>query len=205
MTYEAIRCLASCDDAEALDELGTLTVAGDEFLRRMAVEVIGKHPRGRELRQRVLAALRDPSEYVKRTACDVVAQWKWAEAHQLVLILVKEPVASTRESALRALAAIWADSDYALVFSVYRHDPETGVRREAAWTLRQCVGTENWHQVFDALRQDGLPRHRVWACEIAETFGGPDVLPALVSLMNDDDGHVRKSAARTHQTIRARD
>jgi HEAT repeat protein len=205
MTYEAIRCLVSREDAEALDELSKLTVARDQFLRRMAVEVIGKHPRGRELRERVLAALRDPSEYVKRTACDVVAQWKWADAHQLVLILVKEPVASTRESALRALAAIWTDSDFALVFSVYRHDPETYVRQEAAWTLRQCASTENWRQVFDALHQDGLPRHRVWACELAESFGGPDVLPPLVSLMNDDDGHVRKSAARTHQTIRAHD
>jgi len=204
MIYEAIRSLVSRDDAEALDELSRLTVAEDQFLRRTAVEVIGKHPRGRELRERVLAAFRDPSEYVKRTACDVVAQWKWAEAHQPVLLLVKEPVAATRESALRALTAIWTDSDFALVLGIYQHDPEIGVRREAAWTLRQCIGAENWRQVFDALGLDRLPRHRVWACEIAEAFGCPDVLPALAPFMNDGDGHVRKSAARASQTISAR-
>ncbi|MCK1297736.1 HEAT repeat domain-containing protein [Bradyrhizobium sp. 24] len=44
----------------------------------------------------------------------------------------------------------------------------------------------------------------MWACEIANTFGDPDVLPALTPLLNDDDGHVRKSAAQAHQAIGAR-
>ncbi|WP_247359433.1 HEAT repeat domain-containing protein [Bradyrhizobium sp. 134] len=52
--------------------------------------------------------------------------------------------------------------------------------------------------------RDELPRHRLWACEIANTFGDPDVLPALTPLLNDDDGHVRKSAAQAHQAIGAR-
>ncbi|KJC57991.1 hypothetical protein UP10_23545 [Bradyrhizobium sp. LTSPM299] len=127
MTHEAIRSLVSRNDPEALGELGTLSVAGDEFVRRTAVEVIGKHPRGRELHKAILAALGDRSAYVRRTALDVVAQWKWVEAHTFVSPLLKEPAASTRECALRALAAIWTEADFAPVFDIYQQEePRSG-------------------------------------------------------------------------------
>jgi hypothetical protein len=40
------------------------------------LEVIGFHARGRELQAVVLNAICDSSEYVVRTACDVVERWE---------------------------------------------------------------------------------------------------------------------------------
>ncbi|MET4601938.1 HEAT repeat protein [Bradyrhizobium sp. JR4.1] len=204
MTHEAIRNLLARDDDEALGELRTLSTASDAFVRRTAIEVIGQHKRGHELRTIIAAAFSDTSDYVRRTACGIVEQWKLAEAHDLVLPLLRAPEASTRECALRALAEIWHEADFHSTFDLYRRDPEIGVRKEAARTLRRGAAAGNWRLLFDAFSRDELPRHRLWACEIAETFGDPDVLPALTLLLNDDDGHVRKSAAHAHQAIGAR-
>ncbi|MDH2343842.1 HEAT repeat domain-containing protein [Bradyrhizobium sp. SSUT18] len=204
MTYEAIRRLISRDDDEVINELRALSTASDAFVRRTAIEVIGQHRRGHELRATIVAALSDTSDYVRRTTCGIVEQWKLAEAHDLVLLLLKEPEAPTRECALRTLAAIWNNADFQTVFGLYKRDPEIAVRREAAWTLRQGAAANDWQLLFDAFCEDELPRHRSWACELAETFGGPDVLPTLVSLTKDVDGHVRKSAACAYQAIRVR-
>ena len=204
MTHEAIRSLVSRDDDEALSELRTLSAASDAFVRRTAFEVIGQHKRWYELRATILAALSDPSDYVRRTACGIVGQRNLAEAHDLMLPLLRGYEASTRECALRALAKSWREADFETVFDLYRNDPEIRVRKEAAWTLRQGAASGDWLRLFDAFRGDELSRQRSWACELAETFGGPNVLPALTSLMDDDDGHVRKAAARAHQAIVAR-
>jgi HEAT repeat protein len=204
MTHEAIRNLLARDDEEALGELLTLSTASDAFVRRTAIEVIGQHKRGHELRAIIAAAFSDTSDVVRRTACGIVEQWKLAEAHDLVLPLLGAPEASTRECALRALTAIWREADFQAVFDLYRRDPEIRVQKEAAWTLRRGAAAGDWRLLFDAFSGDELPRHRSWACEIAETFGDPDVLPALTSLLNDGDGHVRKSAARASEAIGAR-
>ncbi|MCK1655215.1 HEAT repeat domain-containing protein [Bradyrhizobium sp. 149] len=204
MSHEAIRSLVSRDDDEVLNELRTLAASSDAFVRRTAIEIIGQHKRGPELRTIVVAAFSDPSDYVRRTACGIVEHWKLAEAHDLVLPFLRAPEASTRECALRALANIWHEADFHSIFNLYRRDPEIGVRKEAAWTLRRGAAASNWRLLFDAFSRDELPRHRLWACEIAETFGDPDVLPALTPLLNDGDGHVRKSAAHAHQAIGAR-
>ena len=204
MSHEAIRCLVSRDDDEALNELRTLAAASDAFVRRTAIEIIGQHKRGHELRTVITAAFSDTSGYVRRAACGVVEHWKLADAHDLLLPLLREPEASTRVCALRALAGIWRDADFQAVFDLYSRDPEIGVRRAAAWTLRRSAVAGDWRRLFGAFSGDGLPRHRSWACEIAEIFGDPDVLPALASLMDDHDGHVRKFAARAHQAVSAR-
>ncbi|SDH28878.1 HEAT repeat-containing protein [Bradyrhizobium sp. Rc2d] len=204
MSHEAIRSLVLRDDDKALNELRTLAAARDAFVRRTAIEVIGQHKRGPELRVIVIAAFSDPSDYVRRTACGIVEHWKLAEAHDPLLPLLREAEASTRECALRALAEIWRETDFQAAFDLYSRDPVISVRKEAAWTLRQNATAGDWRRLFGAFSGDQLPRHRSWACEIAETFGDPDVLPALASLTNDDDGHVRKSAARAHQAISAR-
>jgi HEAT repeat protein len=204
MTHEAIRSLVSREDDEALGELRSLSTASDAFVRRTAVDVIGQNQRGRELRAIIIAALSDASVYVRRTACDIVAQWKLTEAHDLVLPLLKEQEAPTRECALRALAAIWISTDFQLIFDLYKRDPEIRVRREAAWTLRQGAGAGDWRPLFSAFQEDELPRHRSWACELAETFGNRDDVPVLTSLIGDEDGHVRKSAALARQAILAR-
>lgn len=204
MTYEAIRSLVSRNDDEALSKLRTLSTASDAFVRRTAIEVIGQHRRGRELCAIIVAALSDQSNYVRRTACGIVELWKLAEAHDLLLLFLKEPEASTRECALRALAAVWISTDFQVVFDVYKRDPEITVRREAAWTLRQGTHADDWQPLFSAFHDDELPRHRSWACELAETFGDRDILPALASLIEDEDGHVRKSAALAQRAIMAR-
>ncbi len=81
ITHDVIRELESREDAGALKALAEAATVEDQFVRRTAMEVIGRHPRGRTLRNIILTALRDPSEYVVRTACEVVAQWKLNEAH----------------------------------------------------------------------------------------------------------------------------
>src|SRR5262245_1653215 len=100
-THQAIRDLASCNESTAVATLKeTAGLARDQFLRRTAIEVIGCHRRGRELRAVILSALTDPSEYVVRTACDVVKQWELREAHDAIAHLLANTSSSTRISAI---------------------------------------------------------------------------------------------------------
>jgi HEAT repeat protein len=153
------------------------------------------------LRGVVLKALGDHSDYVVRTACEAVARWELIEAHERVVALLANASAVTRQAAIRTLDAIWLDSDFLAIFRIYTSARETGIRREAAWVLRRRAASANRRLLFDAFRKDGLPRHRQWACELAETFSAPDIVPLLLPLASDADGHVRKAALRAIRTL----
>jgi HEAT repeat protein len=205
ITHEFIRELGSREDAGALKALAEAAAVEDQFLRRTAMDAIGRHPQGRELRTIILSAFGDPSEYVVRTACEVVAQWELNEAHELVVALLANPSKATREAAIRALGTIWVDADFPLIFRIYTNASEIDVRREAAWVLRRRVTFPHWRTLFDAFYVDELPRHRKWACELAENFSGPDILPLLSQLSSDVDGHVRKAASQAIRTLSSRE
>jgi hypothetical protein len=152
------------------------------------------------LRGVILKVLSDQSSYVVRAACEVVARWQLIEAHQRVVALLADASAETLKAAIRALDAIWLDADFLPVFRIYTSAPEIAVRREAAWVLRRRAASANWRLLFEACRNDGLPRHRQWACELAVTFSDPDVVPLLLPLASDADGHVRKAALQAIRT-----
>jgi HEAT repeat protein len=204
-THETVRELGSREDAEALKALASTAAVDDQFLRRTALEVIGRHPQGRELRGVILSAISDPSEYVVRTACEIVERWEFSEAHDLVLSLLTNASGATRRSAIRALAAIWTEADFPLVFDIYAKDFDIEVRREAAWVLRRRASPANWRTLFDAFHVDELARHRLWACELAERFSGPEILLVLSALSVDVDGHVRKAAERALHALSRRE
>jgi hypothetical protein len=75
------------------------------------------------------------------------------------------------------------------------------VRKQAAWTLNKNVGPEHWRRLFEVWAKDGLPRHRVWACSLAERFGDRTVLAELHALCSDPDGHVRMAGERAAQVV----
>jgi len=199
--HDAIRDLGAREDAGALELLADAAASSDQFLRRTAIEVIGHHRHGRELRALILGALEDGSEYVQRTACEVVAQWALSEAHGAVVALLASSSQSTRRVAVRTLGAIWQDADFPPVLHIYAAASETEIRREAAWVLRQHATLARWRTLFDAFSTDELPRHRQWACELAETFSASNIIPALSQLLSDRDGHVRRAAAHAIQIV----
>ncbi len=205
ITHEGIRELGSRKDAGALNALAEAAAGKDQFLRRTAIEVIGRHQQGRELGAIILSALGDPSGYVVRAACEVVAQWELSEAHELVVALLASAATTTRQAAIRALGAIWLDADFPLILNIYAKASDIDLRREAAWVLRQRVSPVNWRTLFNAFYVDELPRHRGWACELAENFSGPEILPVLLQLSLDTDGHVRKAASQAIRILSSRE
>ena len=180
----------------ALDALRVLTSDADWRYRRSAIEALAWHPLGRSLTTHIGHALSDRSHYVVRAACETVAALELREVHNVVLDLLKSSSSSTRLSALRALSQIWSDEDFATIIKVFRSDRVQAVRREAAWALKANASAATWHHLFAAWLDDPLPRHRIWACEIAVEFGGASVRDKLVQLSGDTDGHVRKAAKR---------
>jgi HEAT repeat protein len=199
--HEALRQLADREDKDALTALAKAAVDNDQFVRRTAVETVGRHPLGRSMGALILAALKDPSSYVVRTACEVVARWKLSKAHELILALLDDPSPATRQSAIRSLNEIWSDADFPLMVHIYSKDSNIRVRREAAFVLRQRASLQNWRPLFDKFYVEDLARHRQWACELAEAFSGTETLPLLSQLSLDRDGHVRKAALKAIKTI----
>jgi hypothetical protein len=168
----------------------------DPYLRRAGLEAIGYSPFGRDASDNVLSLLHDKYGFVVRTACEVAAVLGLEGAHDRILELIEASEEATRICALRALESLWVPVDFEKVFARYVNDRSTGVRRQAAWTLNKNVGPEHWEQVFELWSNDPLPRHRIWACSIAEKSGDRTVLAKLNALRSDPNGHVRRAVER---------
>ena len=202
--WDACLALGHHPSREAFELLLWLTASPDWSYRRAAVEAIAAHRLGHTAASVLIARLADPSPYVARTACAAVARLRLHDARSILVDLLRSSEAATRTSALRALATLWQPSDFDLVFSIYQADPAKQVRNEAAWTLRANASRDNWRQLFQRWKGDQSPRHRVWACELAEQFGDQSFEAQLRELLADPDGHVRKSARCALEQLRNR-
>ena len=156
---------------------------------------------GRSALERLRTLLQDPSPYVVRTVCDAAIKLELHDIHDSLLPLLSSQPSSTRQSAVRALATLWKPSDFAQVLSIFKRDPSSEVRREAAWTLRANADRESWRALFDTWKQDHLARHRVWACELAAEFADTRFENELEQMLEDSDGHVRKAAQRAIEKV----
>jgi len=201
--WAAIRALTEKPESEALEALIELTRSSDPHLRRSGVEAIGRHAFGRRAAKVVCQLLRDRSSFVVRAAALAAANLRLLPAHGRIVSLIKAAEESTRHDALRALEKLWHPYDFESVFDRYLHDSSDRVRKQATWTLHKNVGAEHWERVFLAWSHDPVPRHRVWACELAQRFGNRSVLPALQALEADSDGHVRWAAMQAVEDIDA--
>lgn len=181
---------------ESLDVLLGLAQDSDWRYRRSSIEALVSHPLAGTVAKQICRALSDSSPYVVRTACDTAAELDLRDAHDILLDITHSTSAATRQAALRALSRLWRNDDFALLLTIYLSDQDQAVRREAAWALKSNASPENWEALFDAWASDSLPRHRVWACELAMAFGGSSVHEQLVRLSDDANGHVRKAAKR---------
>jgi HEAT repeat protein len=202
--WAAIVAVAHTPGPAAIELLRELAMSPDSHIRRAAAEAIGQHSEGRQLRSTLLNLTFDPDEYVVRCACEVVANLGIEAAHDRLVTLLRSGASATRCSAVRALRRIWQESDFAEVFRISVHDLSVEVAKEAAWTLRERATALNWPALFYEWRTHRIPRHRVWACELAAAFGGLDVLSQVRQLLGDADGHVRLMAANALAQIEAR-
>lgn len=199
--WAACKALGLHPSNEALGVLVELARSPNWNYRHAATRAIATHRLGRSAKDILLALLKDKSPYVVRAACDAASQLQLQEAHDAILSLVHSVDASTRSSALDALATLWRQSDIDIVYRVFLDDSSSEVRRRAAWTLRATADQENWELLFKAWHADNLSRHRVWACELAEEFGGSNLYKELQPLLADVDGHVRKAANHAYEEL----
>jgi hypothetical protein len=199
----AIRALAEHPDSDALEALIDLTHSRDPYLRASAVEAIGYHRTGRDAAEVVVSMLADSNCFVVRAAARAAAASGLAAAHDRIHELIEAQEEATRLIALEALQILWEPSDFEAVFARYLSDPSDRVRKQAAWTLEKNVSSDQWERVFSAWSGDRIPRHRAWACSIAERFGTKTIFAELVGLCSDPDGHVRRAAERAVKAIGA--
>jgi HEAT repeat protein len=178
----------------ALEALAEYARRPEPALRRGALTVIGTHPRGARLSEVVIERLSDPHEGVTAAACATAAALYLAEAHPRVLELVTSDSEMVRHAALHALRRLWQEPDFEIVLGVFRGERDDSIRNDAAWVLRETASPRTWSRLFDAWARDSHPRHREWACELAQRFGSPEDLTELRRLHQDRDAHVRAAA-----------
>lgn len=202
--WAAFVALGADASVEATRQLSALSASPDWRIRRAAIEQPGHRRLDAEGVGLILAALRDRSAYVTRTALEAVRRQAEGAARGRVRELLAADDASTRRAALSALRTIWTAADYDRVRDVFLGDRCDGVRKEAAFALRDHVTDTTWRELVDLWRADTLPRHRVWACELIAQFGDASDGDVLVELAADRDGHVRKAAVRALDAMNSR-
>jgi HEAT repeat protein len=199
--WAAYIALAHDESEEGLGVLAKATQRSDPHTRRAALAAIGQHVKGHTLADLVHDGLEDPSDFVARTACEAAAALRLHGAHDAVFRLLDDKSLATRIVAIQTLKVLWNDLDFTKLHEIVQDKRNERLRKEAAFTLRARASESNWHQLFDTWREDSLPRHRTWACQLAELFGGSQAMPILTKLAKDHNGHVRKAAARAIAAI----
>ena len=194
--WAAFAALGSNPTDDALGVLLQFCGDPDWRYRRVAIEALALHALGRSAALMVCQALGDRSPYVVRTACEAAASLGLAEAHAPVRRLLLSESGETREAAAAAIARLWLPEDFEPVMRLFREDPLKGVRRQAAWALATNASSATWRELVSTWRNDSLPRHRIWACELVERFGDEEARAGLGGLLTDANGHVRKAAQR---------
>ncbi|MFZ5879219.1 MAG: HEAT repeat domain-containing protein [Chloroflexota bacterium] len=196
LAWASFRALSHLGTSVSLKKLIELSQSDDWRFRRSAVEAIAYHPYAGESVETIGKALSDPSEYVVRAACEVIAKLKFATLHDNVLYLLTSNNPKTREYAVKTLSEIWQMKDFDKVYSIFVTDKIQEVRNAAAWALHGHATNDNWLKLFEVWWQDSLVRHRKWSCELASAFGVSQVKKELEKLTFDKDGHVRKAAIK---------
>lgn len=152
----------------------------DPYVRRAAIEALGRHMMGSASTDVLLSALEDSHEYVVAAACRAVADLKLPRARPHLRTLLQHDSEPVRQAALRALADFASPDDFAATEHVFRTTASQETRRAAAWTLRALASNSNWSTLVDLWLEDELPRHRLWACELLAEFSAGAERPALL-------------------------
>jgi len=187
------RALGEDSSSECLKGLAILAQSDDIDRRRAALYALGKNEKGAVMRDVVLAAFGDPAFQVVWAAVEAAAGLQIVEANERIVQLLEKPN-PVRRAAVAALRHIWHPSNFEPTLNVFRKSRKDQTRKEAAWTLRQHASSENWSILFDEWKDDEVPRHRIWACQLAAMHGGRSVTRQVANLSQDSDGHVRAAA-----------
>ena len=197
----AFGLLGRRDDEASLKLLIGETQGTDEYRRRSAIEAIGSHVLGHVALEVVRELLRDPSQFVVRAAISAAQRLGDVGSHDGIVAALQSSEATTRTSALHALASLWQEQDFERVFDMAGQDAAKQVRREAGWTLRRQANAATWRRLAEHWIDSELPRERVWACELLVQFGSVDDRALVEGLQIDQDGHVRRAAREAIDAI----
>ncbi|MFM1918952.1 MAG: hypothetical protein RLZZ303_586 [Candidatus Hydrogenedentota bacterium] len=193
--WAALLALGVKPEPEAFDALRQALHHPDWEMRRFALEAVRRHPRVVDARAQVIALLFDVDDEVRQKACRVCAELGWSDARAGIVTLLRAVNPDVRDTAANALGLLWHEDYFDALLERYREDERRAVRIAAAKTLRARVSQRHWRRLFTLWAHDREARHRLWACELLERFGGRAYLPRLAPLLVDRNQNVRKAAS----------
>ncbi|MBI3820793.1 MAG: hypothetical protein HY286_19045 [Planctomycetes bacterium] len=194
--WAAFVALGFHESREALNVLIDSLSSGDATIRRAAVAAIRFHRDGRSAEGHIAVCMRDSDRAVSVAAVETAGFLKLIKLHGQILEFIHSSDAGIRARAVRAFEKVWASGDFDRVLELMLKDPDEGVRRESAMILFSRAEAENWRALFELWKNDPLPRHRVFACELLQKFEAPLARELAPQFLNDPNGHVRGAARR---------
>lgn len=189
---------------EAEDALVSRLRSPDWGRRRAACEALGIRARACSTVDAVAARLDDDSPYVLAAACRALSRLGAVGLRDRFALVLAHPDEGCRVAAVEALDTCGGAETFDVLFPLLRVDTSEMVRRRAAFALQRHSTSTTWSALFTRWQSDALPRHRVWACDLAARFGDTTCVSTLLLLENDRDGHVRRAARLALLSVRAR-
>ncbi len=193
--WPAFYAIGRIDTDAAFAILSTFADDRDADVRRTATEVLGRLTDRPEIDSLLCRALRDSAGAVVRTACDIAGERRRDAARPTLREVCCRTELHTRVAAVRALAQLGHPEDIDVAEALMMTTDATA-RKEAAFACRSLASSESWRRLASVWLSDPVPRHRMWASELIEEFGGVGDRRALDHLCADADGHVREAARR---------
>lgn len=198
--------LARAGSTKSLELLLSVISDGsrDWRIRSAAARAIGMHPLGRQAGSSiVLQLLDDPNPHVVWSASVAAASLDLAEAVPRLILALNSPDNIISAGAFNALLTLRKSGDLYTLIEMYREADYKG-RNRLSYQIHVRIHPAIWREIFDLFKASDVDHDREAAARLAHAFGSAEVIPHLVVLARDENGHVRGAASRAIDEIRNR-
>jgi hypothetical protein len=139
-------------------------------------------------------AMADPDRCVARTAARFLGRMEQDQAHDRLLVALRDTSPPVREMAAMGLGVAEPQAALVPLTEALSDDVEPRVRVMAAWALGELENPEAIEPLSRALTDGPPPLRRVAASALGE-IEHTDAVPALIRAVSDPDAIVRAQAA----------
>jgi hypothetical protein len=191
--WKGFDLLAIHNDPESISVLESFLKSEDSHKVRAAISAIGRNVNGKRIASDIIPFLTSQHAYVQRAALEALGRLECRSGRQMIYPFIDCEVESLQIAAIVAINLLWEGSDFGHFLEFFQHHKSETVRKQLGDVIYEHVSFLSWEAVFALFCSDPLPRHRIWAVELADKYGKREMLERFFS---DPDGHVRKRAER---------
>jgi HEAT repeat protein/Flp pilus assembly protein TadD len=202
--FQAVSAIGKLKDASLVSNLLACLGEANEWIFLNVVEVLSRLADHRATNPMIAYYLKEPNERKRAALVTALGFLKDLTSLTTITKALKDPDDRVKANAVEAIRRLGLPKDKALnLLQPFMKHPDNRVRGNAIVAIAELGNTDLGH-ILETMRDDPDKWNRATLGYVLSVVPFPKALPMIVDLLKDEDGDVRKNAARA-LAVRARD